>query len=145
MCKKAWCTCKIVVLLIKPIAFVAFPLVTYWQRFQSTGLPNNRSKKRGNHAIWVDWAGVTLPASGLVLVCKRIPLGHKLTSLMIKAKSKQNSGTSMEETGQYNVKGNYNCNGVFAACHSKTAMLESKNNPHRSRLAFQPLSLDSLE
>ena len=26
MYKKAWCTCKIVVLLIKPIAFVAFPL-----------------------------------------------------------------------------------------------------------------------
>ena len=26
MYKKAWCTCKIVVLLIKPIAFVTFPL-----------------------------------------------------------------------------------------------------------------------
>ena len=26
MYKKAWCTCKIVVLLIKPIVFVAFPL-----------------------------------------------------------------------------------------------------------------------
>ena len=34
------------------------------------------------------------------------PLVDKLSSLMIKAESKQKAGTSMEETDQYNVKGN---------------------------------------
>ena len=48
------------------------------------------------------WTGPELP----YLPIRACGLVDKLTSLMIKGKSKQNSATSMEETGQHNVKGN---------------------------------------
>ena len=43
MYRKAWCTCKIVVLLIKPIAFVAFPLPSPSSDLK---VPNKQQRRR---------------------------------------------------------------------------------------------------
>ena len=86
--KKRDARARIVVLLIKPIAFVTFPLpsrvvglkVPSYVRtdngFKALGFQRTNRKSAIMHAIHVDWAGVTLPAYPrlwLGLVCKRIP------------------------------------------------------------------------
>ena len=71
MNKKAWCTCKVVVLQIKPIVFLTFSLpsasldlkVPYWVKLLTltvdiTGsLSNDDSdvNENGNNAIGLDW------------------------------------------------------------------------------------------
>ena len=62
MYKKAWCTCKIVVLLIKPIAFVAFPLPSPSSDLKvpyiTTAPPPNLTRLLHNTASYAGYATV---------------------------------------------------------------------------------------